>query len=111
MRAESDDMNIGGVMIGGAILIAMILCAAVAAYFLLMHWHTPFAGANTNAPDWPIAGAPLLSEPRGEIERYRADKQLRLHSYGWVDKNAGVAHIPIDIAMQMLIEKSEQRVP
>jgi len=35
-------------------------------------------------------------------ERVRARDLERLSSYGWVDRKAGVAHIPIDEAMQLV---------
>ena len=28
-----------------------------------------------------------------------------LHSYGWVDKNAGTVHIPIEDAMRLMLER------
>jgi hypothetical protein len=37
-------------------------------------------------------------------ERARATQLKRLGSYGWVDEKAGVAHIPIDLAMRLVAE-------
>ena len=34
------------------------------------------------------------------------DEQRRLDSYGWVDKKAGVVHIPIERAMKMVVEEN-----
>ena len=39
----------------------------------------------------------LLAERRGDLEL--------LGSYGWVDEQAGVVHIPIDVAMQMVAQR------
>jgi hypothetical protein len=35
----------------------------------------------------------------------RAREQEKLASYGWVDANAGVARIPIERAMELLVER------
>jgi hypothetical protein len=35
----------------------------------------------------------------------QAQEQARLNSYGWVDEDAGVAHIPIERAMEMILEE------
>jgi len=37
-------------------------------------------------------------------ERQRAAQRARLGSYGWVDRQAGVAHIPIDRAMELVAQ-------
>jgi hypothetical protein len=37
---------------------------------------------------------------------WRARQRQRLESFGWVDKEKGIAHIPIDRAMER-VEKGE----
>ena len=32
-------------------------------------------------------------------------EDAELHSYGWVDKNAGTVHIPIEDAMRLMLER------
>lgn len=47
------------------------------------------------------------------LDQRAAQKRLqqmeRLESYGWVDRQAGVAHIPIDEAMKMYLQQQEQK--
>ena len=51
-------------------------------------------------------GTPLLEyDERGEFKKFVMDQEDRLNSYGWVDQNAGVAHIPIDRAMDLVVER------
>src|SRR4051812_35866992 len=51
------------------------------------------------------------TEPRlqvngpAELRTMRAAEDRMLESYGWVDKQAGVARIPIDRAMELLAQK------
>jgi hypothetical protein len=40
-----------------------------------------------------------------ELRQLRADEQALLHSYGWVDQQAGIVRIPIDRAMTLLTER------
>jgi hypothetical protein len=35
-------------------------------------------------------------------ERDRAVREERLRSYGWVDRRAGVVHVPIERAMELV---------
>jgi hypothetical protein len=51
-------------------------------------------------------GAPLLEhDERGELRKFLVDQENQLNSYGWVDKDAGVAHIPITRAMDLMVNK------
>ena len=47
----------------------------------------------------------LLSQPGSELARVRRDAQTRLGTYGWVDRRAGIAHIPINRAMELLVKR------
>jgi hypothetical protein len=53
-----------------------------------------------------FSGPHLQGDPAAD--RIRAQKQQleQLSSYGWVDRNAGIAHIPIDRAMDLLAEST-----
>ncbi len=43
-------------------------------------------------------------------ERDREARRERLGSYGWVDRSTGVAHVPIDLAME-LVAKGVRAAP
>ncbi len=45
---------------------------------------------------------PFAQANRGE--RQRAQQLERLGSYGWIDRQAGVAHIPIEEAMRLVVQ-------
>ncbi len=47
----------------------------------------------------------LESDERLEINDFRMQEEKTLNSYGWVDQQAGVMHIPIDRAMQLLAQR------
>jgi hypothetical protein len=47
----------------------------------------------------------LQIEPRNDLRTYLENEQRRLSTYGWVDQNAGVVHIPIERAMDLLLER------
>jgi len=51
-------------------------------------------------------GAPLLEiDERGQFHKFLMDQEKELNSYGWVDEKAGVAHIPIDRAMDLIAQR------
>jgi hypothetical protein len=57
------------------------------------------------------APAPTPPEPRLEaqsgqtLDPYRAAEEQKLNSYGWVDRQAGVARMPIDRAMDLVAQR------
>src|ERR1700680_857040 len=47
----------------------------------------------------------LETNERLEINDFREQEEKTLNSYGWVDQQAGVMHIPIDRAMQLVAQR------
>jgi hypothetical protein len=47
----------------------------------------------------------LERNERLEINQFRLQEEQTLHSYGWVDQQAGVVRIPIDRAMQLIAQR------
>jgi hypothetical protein len=52
------------------------------------------------------AGPSLQPLPARDLARFRAEEDLALGSYGWVDKEKGIVRIPVERAMQLLAERS-----
>ncbi len=51
-------------------------------------------------------GAPMLEVIEGvDFRRDLLKQEERLNSYGWVDKEAGVARIPIERAMDLIVQR------
>jgi hypothetical protein len=40
-----------------------------------------------------------------ELREFRDGEEEKLATYGWVDQNAGTVHIPIDRAMQLIVDR------
>lgn len=47
----------------------------------------------------------LQSEPFADMAALRQADEERLNSYGWVEGSSKAAHIPIDVAMDLLVER------
>ena len=51
-------------------------------------------------------GVPMLEiNERGQFRDYLMNQENQLNSYGWVDEKAGVAHIPIERAMELTVQR------
>lgn len=43
--------------------------------------------------------------PQLDLEAFRQEQERELNSYGWVDKRAGVVRIPIERAMDLVLQR------
>lgn len=53
----------------------------------------------------PLPTPALQTQPFRDIHELRASETEKLQRYGWVDKEGGIAHVPIEVAMDVLIRK------
>jgi hypothetical protein len=91
-----------------ALALAVALLAVTSAWLLLR------AGGSRTPPPAPLPKAafgpgtpeqaPILGPPRGLA--LQALQRRRLGEYGWVDRDAGIAHIPIERAIELRAEES-----
>ncbi len=61
---------------------------------------TPFVNERPLPP-----GPRLQADPLRDWQIYRAQQQETLDSYAWVDQKNGVVRIPIDRAMDLLLQR------
>ncbi len=54
----------------------------------------------------PESGAPpLQTSPPADMAAFAGEQDRRLNSVGWVDRESGVVHMPIDRAMDLVVER------
>jgi hypothetical protein len=114
---EAQDVSVGGIErvgLGLAIVIVIVLGICAGLFHFLTHvppLGTPEIAAGVTAVDHPLPPAPRMQgipgdnvPPPEQQREFRADATSQLHSYGWVDEQQGVAHIPIEDAMDQLLK-------
>ena len=96
------DLDLRGLRRGALVIVAGIVCALGAAA-LMLYEQAPAA----NTPPHPFAGkAPLLQPaPQPDRAAYVEEKRRATQTYGWVDRQAGIARIPLDEAMKLMAAK------
>jgi hypothetical protein len=109
---ETRDISTRVVVVFGASLVI----GAIVIHFLIWVLYAFYGSLNAKAypRQYPMAqvGAPvpppeprLQTQPRQDLKNLRAEEQKRLESYGWVDPSRGDVHIPIDRAMELLLQQ------
>ncbi len=104
-RSEEDRISTGSIVaVGVASLVVFFLASAVAVSYLRVS-----QGERPPLPIPPEIGRSkigMVEQQPFEVavrgERDRAVRRARLGSLGWVDRAAGVAHVPIEQAMDLV---------
>lgn len=53
----------------------------------------------------------LEEDERNQLDGIRINEEQRLNSFGWVDQSTGSVHIPIQLAMEMLVKQGLPTAP
>jgi hypothetical protein len=122
---DTTDINVRAV-IGtlAAMVLAAILIHAVVAAMLIYFERTSAegepepnpmrVGRTTSGPTDPVKTFPqpqLQPDPVGDLNKLFVQEDQYLNTYGWVDKNAGVVHVPINDAMEMFLQQNSSSNP
>ncbi len=102
---QPDGLHARGVLWGAAAIVLAIALAVLIARLAWLHWEVP---GGPNARTLPAVAAPVLqSAPRQERAAYFAEKQSLLESWEWIDRQKGIARIPIEEAMRLMAARTE----
>lgn len=103
-----DRISVRGLAFGGLIVAACIAIALIGAY-LLLHVAGPAPRLAEGVRPAPrIAGDVRLQvDPARDIGAFTAQKRRLIESYGWVDRERGIARIPVERAMAILASGSD----
>jgi hypothetical protein len=106
---EESEVNAGRLIAFAAGVIGLVVVGVVGSLvvfkFFVSHESlgppaSPFENARSLPPEPRLqTRAPL------DLDHYRAQQQKILDSYGWVDPPAGVVRIPVNRAMDLLLQK------
>ncbi|QDE90735.1 hypothetical protein BHS06_18185 [Myxococcus xanthus] len=90
----------------------------VAAALLVVRWGEDWYAPVASASFPPALGAPEVADVNQRpfaledgAPRLRDAQQARLQTYGWVDRDAGVIHLPVERAMEQVLSAEEGARP
>ncbi len=106
---EKRDISAGAVTLFAFSLIATLI---VVHYFALGIFHQLARESSPHPPASPLAvtrenftGPRLLVNQKLDMEAFRTSEDVLLNNYEWVDRKHGVVRIPINRAMEMLVQR------
>ncbi|HWI28289.1 MAG TPA: hypothetical protein VN668_15045 [Stellaceae bacterium] len=93
-------------------VLALLILALLVIVPLILRGAYPAALADANRKQTVIPPSPLLqTAPAADLRAFRAEEEARLDSYGWVDRDKGIVHIPIARAMKEVVAKGISGFP
>ncbi len=110
---ERRDVSPRSIAVAGLVLLAVVVLAFVGMGRLLVHYRA--REARESPPTSPLAqsygrkGPPeprLQANPLDDLRRLRAREDTLLDGYAWVDRGAGAVRIPIERAVDVLVERA-----
>jgi hypothetical protein len=107
---EKRDANPRALVYFILIMAAILAATSLSLIWLFKHYQkvenpgsvvaAPFAAAR------PLPPPPRIQpNPSADMQGYMQSQQDLLNSYGWIDRQEGVVRLPIDRAMQLLLER------
>lgn len=111
-RRETTDVSIGGI----AVFIVVLIVAAVLIHggVFVFYRYLERSTSRPGMQDFPLATTSmqrlppeprLQTDPRGDLATLRQSEDAVLNSYAWVDRNAGIVRVPIELAMKLTAER------
>ncbi len=109
---ETSDVNISGIF---RFAVGLLLTGvAIHLFVWLLVLFLAARDARRVMPEFPLAAGQesrvppeprLQTNPRQDLRDLRDDEDTVLTGYGWVDRDAGIARIPIGEAMKLTVER------
>jgi hypothetical protein len=109
-KHETSDVNIKKILAVGSGLLLLTFLSMLAMVWVFNYMGDRQAREDVPVPDFALK-PPLPPEPRlqvtptQDLQAIRSAEETELNSYGWVDKDQGMVRIPIDKAMELLLQR------
>ncbi len=104
---EREDLSL--MVIG---VLAIVTFAFLMLIPLILRGAYPDTLTGVNRKQVVVPPPPVLqTDPPADLKDFRAKEEVRLKSYGWIDREKGVVHIPIEQAMKEVVAKGIDGFP
>jgi hypothetical protein len=106
------EIDLRRIALFGVGLVATVVAAALAMWLLIVRLRSAGSQADPAPSPLPEARLPaeppgprLQTDPAGEMAALRAEERELLEGWGWVDRQAGVARVPVEVGMDLLLAR------
>lgn len=108
---EANTLIVRGLIIFAVVLVAVGILVEFCLVYVMKDFSQEEKALQALAPpvfaddSGPVPGPRLQAAPRTDLVKLKEADNRRLNGYGWVDRDAGIAHIPIDRAIEFVASR------
>jgi hypothetical protein len=106
---EKTDASPRGLIYFAAAVAAILAITAAVMVSVFQHYQrTETAGSYVARPFEAVTVPPpprIQPDPRVDMRSYAESQEKLLNTYGWIDRQNGIVRLPIDRAMELLLER------
>jgi hypothetical protein len=107
---EKRDISVPAVawFAAGLVVSAIVIHFGIAWLFNAYGRQYPSPEAPSRIAMQPRMIAPppqLQTDPAADLKRFRANEEAELNHYGWIDRQKGIVRIPIEQAMELIVQR------
>lgn len=107
---EKTDASPRGLIYFAAVIAVILAVVALLLIVLFKHFQkTEPAGSFVATPFEAVEPTPpsprIQPDPRVDMRTYADSQEKLLNTYGWIDRQNGIVRLPIDRAMELLLER------
>lgn len=108
---DATDVDVGLIIKTAVTLLVLLMdITAVLWGFFKFFVERPILGEPEPMPSAErLAGPRLQISPARDLNELQAAEDEALNSYGWVDRDNGIVRIPIERAMEVLVERERSK--
>lgn len=101
-RHETRDVGFRPMLIAAILMLVALGLVALTAWLLFPRTATDIVVAG-RMPRFPTPT--LQNSPTEDMARFFQAEMKRLNGYGWVDRERGIVHVPIERAMKGVVQR------
>jgi hypothetical protein len=108
---EANTLVVKGLVVFAAALVAVGILVEFGLVYVMRDFSQEEKVLQALAPpvfaddSGPVPGPRLQATPPTDLAKLKEAELRRLNGYGWVDRKAGLAHIPIDRAIEIVASR------
>ena len=102
---SAKNISLFAVGLAALIIVALLVCYGLIAWLAQREARRAEPPSSLAIQPEPLLGPRLAVDPGRALKTMRQQEESRLKSYGWIDQEQGIVHIPIERAMDILVEK------
>lgn len=110
-RVGHETTDVSPYYVGLFALALTLMIALVLPLLTWLFWRFEAAAKRSDAPQSPLQvdqtppPPNLQADPAAELVQFRREEAERLSSYGWIDPQQKIVHVPIERAIDILSER------